>query len=280
MNRITRATAAAVALAAMSWLSPPSSAGAQDLRGEIEAIVKDYLANHPDEVGEIAKSYLIKHPKAVGQILAELLKRRSAANTTTTTPTDQNARAAARSAAVTANANLLFGSSHQVVLGDSSGDVALVEFFDYNCGFCKRALSDMQALLKDDAHLKVVLKDFPILGPDSTAAARIAIAVRMQDPDGQKYLGFHQALLGTPGLIGRDKALVAARDQNLDMARLEQDIASEEVTTTLAENLKLASAIGITGTPGYVVGNQVIQGAVGLAKLKGQIDATRGETAH
>ena len=94
-----------------------------------------------------------------------------------------------------------------MTLGNPQGDVTLVEFFDYSCGFCKRALSDMLALLKDDPKLKIVLKEFPILGPGSVEAARVAVAVRMQDPGGQKYLAFHQELLGAPGPATRDRAL-------------------------------------------------------------------------
>jgi protein-disulfide isomerase len=163
------------------------------------------------------------------------------------------------------------------VLGDPRGDVTLVEFFDYNCGFCKRALSDTLTLLRDDPHLKIVLKEFPILGPESAEVARVAVAVRMQDPSGEKYLEFHRALLGDTGLLGKDRALAAAREQNLDMARLERDLASDEVAATLAEDMKLASVIGVSGTPSYVVGEKVMVGAIGVVGLKSQIAAERGQ---
>jgi protein-disulfide isomerase len=181
-----------------------------------------------------------------------------------------------RGAAIASNATALFSSPHQVTLGNPHGDVTLVEFFDYSCGFCKRALPDMMALIKDDANLKIVLKELPILGPGSAEAARIAVAVRMQDADGQKYLAFHQQLLGTAGPASRDKALAAAKDLGLDMAQLEKDAASEEVAATLGEDARLAAAMGIRGTPGYVVGDEVVLGAVGLAALKTRIGAARG----
>jgi protein-disulfide isomerase len=111
-------------------------------------------------------------------------------------------------------------------------------------------------------------------------AARIAIAVRMQDPDAQKYLAFHQELLGSPGHASKERALEAATDQALDPGRLEQDVASDEVGATISEDSKLAAAIGITGTPGYVVDDKVVVGAVGLAALKLQIAAVRGHGAH
>jgi protein-disulfide isomerase len=161
------------------------------------------------------------------------------------------------------------------MLGNPNGDVTVVEFFDYGCGFCKRALPDMIALIKDDPKLKIVLKEFPILGPGSVAAARVAVAVRMQDPGGQRYLAFHQQLLDDNGPASEEKALAVAKQQGLDMARLQQDMATEEVGATLNETAKLASAVGITGTPGYVVGKNVLLGAVGIAAVKGRIDTAR-----
>ena len=166
----------------------PTVSRAQDLREEIEAIVKDYLASHPDEVGRIVQGYFVQHPDAFGQILAESLKRRSAVTASTGGSAAANISPDQQRAAVASNEKLLFSSEHQVTLGNAQGDVSLVEFFDYNCGYCKRALPDMLTLLKDDPKLKVVLKEFPILGPGSVEAARVAIAVRMQDPTGQKYL--------------------------------------------------------------------------------------------
>ena len=253
---------------------------AQDLRGEIEAIVRDYLATHPEELGEIAKDYFTRHPEAFGAILAEMLKRRAVAATPAGGGPAAANGAVDRSAAVVRNAAELFTSPHQVTLGNPDGDVTLVEFFDYSCGFCKRALSDLVALIKDDPKLRIVLKEFPILGPGSVDAARVAIAVRMQDAGGQKYLAFHQELLGGPGPASREKALAAARDQGLDMVRLEQDMAAGEVGATLSEDAKLAAAVGITGTPGYVIGDNVVVGAVGMPTLQQRIAAARAHKAN
>jgi protein-disulfide isomerase len=251
----------------------PQALWAQDQRSETEAIVKDYLATHPDEVGEIVKGYFIRHPEAVGQILAELIKRHQNA-----APSAGGKSVPDRSAAIAANAAELFSSPRQVTLGDPHGDVTLVEFFDYNCGFCKRALPDTLALIKDDPHLKVVLKEFPILGPGSSEAARVAIAVRMQDPG--KYLAFHQELLGSPGPASKEKALAAAKNQDLNMERIEKDMASDEVGLTLSEDMKLASALGFSGTPSYVVGNDVVMGAVGLPALMDHIEKARAAATH
>jgi len=258
----------AIVVALMLFAAPASHA--QDVRQEIDAIIKDYLATHPDELGEIVKGYMVKHPEAVGEIMVGVLKHRSSSANASNSPAPGGAAKAAtrHSEAIADNAAALFSSPHQVTLGNPHGDVTLVEFFDYSCGFCKRALPDMLTLIKDDPNLKIVLKELPILGTGSAEAARIAVAVRMQDPEGQKYLAFHQELLGGGGPASKQKALAAAKNQGLDMARLEQDAASDEVKATLSEDVKLASARGITGTAGYVVGDKVVLGAIGTAALK------------
>ncbi|HTZ01998.1 MAG TPA: DsbA family protein [Xanthobacteraceae bacterium] len=272
------------AILAGSIFFAPLPGRAQDLRGEIDGIIKDYLANHPDEVGEIVKNYMIQHPEAVGQIVSELLKHRPAASTgagaTGATGTVSAKPQPEAGAAIASNASELFSSPHQVTLGNPNGDVTLVEFFDYNCGFCRRALPDMLTLLKDDPKLKIVLKEFPILGAGSADAARVAVAVRMQDPDGAKYLAFHQAVLGGPGPASKEKALAAAKDQGLDMTRLERDMASDEVKATLSEDMTLAGAIGIRGTPSYVIGKTLVVGAIGVTALQSDIAAARRQAAN
>ena len=109
--------------------------------------------------------------------------------------------------------------------GNPQGDVTFVEFFDYNCGYCKRAMDDMFALMKSDPKLKVVLKEFPVLGPGSVEAARVAVAVRMQDKTGKKYMDFHQKLLSGRGQADKARALAVAKEVGLDVARIERDMA-------------------------------------------------------
>jgi protein-disulfide isomerase len=176
------------------------------------------------------------------------------------------------------HAKALFSSPHQVVLGNPNGQVTFVEFFDYNCGFCKRAMDDMFTLMKDDPKLKVVLKEFPVLGPGSVEAAQVAVALRMQDKAGKKYVDFHQKLLGGRGEANKERALAVAKDVGADMDRLNKDMQSAEVKATLEENFKLAETLGLNGTPSYVIGDNVIVGAVGLAALrKGVNSATCGK---
>ncbi|HTS40552.1 MAG TPA: DsbA family protein [Stellaceae bacterium] len=257
-------------------------------RTEIAELVKEQLRGHDEsvdkksqpqglsdaqrtEVVRVIKEHFREHPETMQEIIAELIKRRASA-TAANAPAPANAD---KSEIIKTNAQALFNSPHQVTLGNPDGNVTLVEFFDYNCGFCKRALADTLTLMKDDPNLKIVLKEFPILGPGSAEAARVAVAVRIQDTTGQKYLAFHQKLLSEPGPANKDTALAAARSAGVDMDRLQNDMTGEEVTQTLAESVKLAQALGINGTPGYVVGDTIVPGAVGAAALKARIQLTR-----
>jgi protein-disulfide isomerase len=242
----------APALLVLALCGTPFGASAQSFtdtqRGDIETIVKNYL---------------IAHPEVLEEAMAELNKRQAAAE------------AEKHEASVASNADTIFNSPRGVVLGNKDGDVTFVEFFDYNCGYCKRAMSDMLDLLKNDGKLKVVLKEFPVLSEGSVEAAKVAVAVRMQDPTGKKYLDFHQKLLGGRGPADKARAMAAAKDAGLDTARIEKDIASPEVKATIEENFKLAEAMGMNGTPSYVIGKQVVIGAVGLDGLKEKIGIAR-----
>ena len=216
-----------------------------------------------DEVERIVREYLVAHPEVIQEAMSELEKRQTAAEVEK------------RKTAVKQYSQALFSSPRQVVLGNPTGNVTFVEFFDYNCGYCKRAMDDMLTLLKDDPKLKIVLKEFPVLGPGSVEAAQVAVAVRMQDKTGKKYLEFHQKLLGGRGEANKARALAVAKDVGLDMARLDKDMASPEVKATLQESFKLAEALGLNGTPSYVIGDNVVVGAVGLDALKAKVNSSR-----
>jgi protein-disulfide isomerase len=215
------------------------------------------------EIESIVRTYLIAHPEVLEEAMAELNKRQAAAE------------AEKHEANVKSNAATIFNSPRGVVLGNKDGDVNFVEFFDYNCGYCKRAMADMLDLIKSDPKLKVVLKEFPVLSQGSVEAAQVAVAVRMQDPSGKKYLEFHQKLLGGRGPADKARAMAVAKESGLDMARIEKDLGSPEVRATIEENFKLAEAMGMNGTPSYVIGKQVVIGAVGLENLKEKIGIAR-----
>ncbi|TMI99074.1 MAG: DsbA family protein [Alphaproteobacteria bacterium] len=229
----------------------------------LPAAAQDFSSAQRGEIEKIIKEYLIKHPEVLQEAMAELEKKQQLAET-------EKARSAIKN-----HSDALFNSPRQVVLGNPQGDVTFVEFFDYNCGYCKRALNDMVEIMGKDPKLKVVLKEFPVLGPSSVEAAQVAVAVRMQDKTGKKYLEFHQKLLGGRGQVDKAKALAAARDVGLDMARLDKDLKSEEIGKTLEESMKLAEALGLNGTPSYVIGSDVVIGAVGQAQLSQKIQAAR-----
>jgi protein-disulfide isomerase len=234
------------------WLAVPVAAQAQ---------AQTFSADQRHEIETVVKGYLLEHPELLQDVMAELEKRQQAAD------------AEKHRAAVIENNATLFRSPHQVVLGNPQGNVTMVEFFDYNCGYCKRAMSDMLDLLKTNPNLKFVLKEFPVLGEGSVEAAHVAVAARMQDPTGKKYIEFHQKLLGGRGPADKARALAVAKDVGFDMARIEKDMNSDEVKKTIDESMKLADALGVSGTPTYVVGNEVVVGAVGLDTLKEKLAA-------
>jgi protein-disulfide isomerase len=247
----------------MNHLLRPLALAAALALTAVPAAAQDFSATQRGEIEKIAKEYLIKHPEVLQEAMAELEKKQQLAET-------EKARSAIKN-----HSDALFNSPRQVVLGNPQGDVTFVEFFDYNCGYCKRALNDMVEIMGKDPKLKVVLKEFPVLGPGSVEAAQVAVAVRMQDKTGKKYLEFHQKLLGGRGQVDKAKALAAAKEVGMDMARLEKDLKSDEVAKTIEESMKLAEALGLNGTPSYVIGNDVVIGAVGQAQLSQKIQAAR-----
>jgi protein-disulfide isomerase len=227
------------------------------------AAAQSFSESQRTEIHKIIREYLIANPDLLEEVSAELNKRQAVAE------------AAKQATGVKKHSDALFNSPRGVTVGNREGDVTFVEFFDYNCGFCKKAMTDMLDLMKSDPKVRVVLKEFPVLGPASVEAAQVAVAVRMQDASGKKYLDFHQKLLNSRGQIDRAKAIATAKESGLDMARLEKDMASPEVKATLEENFRIAEDIGLNGTPSYVIGEQVVVGAVGLPSLKEKIAIAR-----
>ncbi|MDQ0469380.1 DsbA family protein [Labrys wisconsinensis] len=240
--------AAACALAAAVAVPAARAEDAAKLdRPAIEAIVKDYL---------------LQHPEVIEDAINVLQERRA------------TAEAEKQRQAVSANSDAILSAPQNAVLGNPKGDVTLVEFFDYNCGYCKRALPDMLGLINDDKKLKVVLKDYPILSPGSIEAASVAIAVKKQI-QGDKFLEFHKELLASRGQVGKDRALEVAKDVGIDMKKLQADMAEQGVRTAIGENLRLGDTLGVSGTPSYILAGEVVSGAIGYDALKAKIDAVR-----
>jgi protein-disulfide isomerase len=249
--------AAALSLAAFAVSAPNWPARAAE-----------FSASQKTEIEAIVHSYLLEHPEVLREVSVELEKRQKAEE------------ADLRGHAIADNKQALFDSPFQAVIGNPKGKITLVEFFDYNCGYCKRALSDLVNLVKAEPELRVVLKDFPVLGPNSVEAAQVASAARKQI-SGEKFFEFHQKLLASHGPIGREQALAVAKEVGLDVDRLQKDAKDPSIRAGIEDVMKLADALALTGTPSYVVGDEAVVGAVGFAELKTKVDAVGkcGKTA-
>jgi protein-disulfide isomerase len=211
---------------------------------------------------EVIKDYLMKNPEVIQDALMEMDKRQ------------KEGERLARLKIIQDRNGPLFSAKHNMPFGNPNGDVTVVEFFDYNCGFCKRALGDLQKLVADDKNLRVIVKDFPVLGQGSVEAATVAVALKQQLTP-EKVWGFHQKLLSARGQVARQQALDAAKEAGADMARLQRDMESPAVRTAIEENIQVADSLGLTGTPSYIVGEEIVVGAVGFAELKSRVDSIR-----
>ena len=160
-----------------------------------------------------------------------------------------------------------------MVLGNPDGAISLVEFFDYNCGYCKRAVSDMTALIDSNPDLRVVMKEFPILSPGSVEAARISVAVKEIAPD--RFLEFHEAIFSRPGEADGAKAVEVAGELGLDTEALEAVANNENAMRNLQEVQNLAGILRISGTPSYVIGSELIPGAAGFDALQAKVASMR-----
>ncbi|HEX9906393.1 MAG TPA: DsbA family protein [Propylenella sp.] len=246
MSGIRCIAATVLALLLLAVASPVRAEMSGDEKREVEKVIRDYLLTNPEILEEAINALRAKREEAA---------------------------AVEQANAIEENGDLIFGSEHQMVLGNPDGAITLVEFFDYNCGYCKRAVSDMVALLDGNPDLKIVMKEFPILSEGSAEAARVSIAVKDVAPE--SYLKFHQELFTRPGQANAAKALEVAVDLGLDKAVIETAAASESVTENLQEVHRVATMLGITGTPSYVLGTELVPGAIGFDKLQTKVASVR-----
>lgn len=246
------AAALAVIFAVTGWtaLADDKPAFTPEQKTEIGKLIKDYLIKNPEAMGEIIQSWQAHQRKE-----QELAQRRQI---------DDIRKA------VIANKAQVFRGPHDYVAGNPDGDVTMVEFFDYNCGFCKRSLGDVLTLIEKDTKLRVVMKEFPILGPGSLYASRAAIASKKQN----KYWPFHVALMRAPG-VSPEQVLAIAKKTGIDIDKLKKDMEAPEVRAEIDANLALAQKLGINGTPAFVIADRPIPGAVGLNALTTQIADVR-----
>lgn len=227
-----------------------------------------FSAQQKTGIEKIVRDYLIANPEVIREAIEALKKREEAAEL------------AMREKAVAEQGDKLSHSANQAVVGNPDGDVTLIEFFDYNCGYCKQSLASVAKLIEGDPKLRVVLKDFPILGPDSVDTAHVATAARLQLSPA-KFWEFHKKLLSTRGHIGKAQALAAAKEVGADMERLEKDSNSAETQAALKEVATLAEQLKFDGTPSWVIGKEAIVGGVPYTQLKAKVDNLRkcGKTA-
>jgi len=215
-------------------------------RAEVENIVRDYLLANPEillEVQDALEAKQKEEQRLASELVIKDLK------------------------------DEIFNSAYDGVIGNPNGKVTIVEFYDYNCGFCKRALEDMVALTKQDPDLRFVLKEFPILGPDSHKASIVSMAFHKMMPE--KYGEFHMALLGGEGRVTEAKAIEVALSLGADEATLREHMKDPDIPEVLSRTYEIANRLNISGTPSYVVGNEVIFGGLGQQVLGEKITAAK-----
>jgi protein-disulfide isomerase len=210
------------------------------------------------EIGDIVRQYLMENP----EVLLDVSKALEAKQ--------QEQEAAARVAVLKSSADQIFRAPADYVAGNPKGDVTMVEFFDYNCGWCKKGFPEVMTLLEKDKNLRFVLKEFPIFGGDSDYAAMAAIAAKKQN----KYWELHQAMFAHEGKITKEAVDELATQHGIDLAKLKEDMNDPAVAQELADNHALAQALNINGTPGFVIDDKVSPGylpADGLAQMIDQV---------
>jgi protein-disulfide isomerase len=217
-----------------------------------------------EQIEQIVRDYLMREPEVVYQALEELQRRQAAAE------------AERRQTAIVDNREQLINDAGDPVAGNPDGNVTVVEFFDYQCTYCRQVVQSVRELIDEDQQLRVVFKEFPILGEASLVAARAALAAREQGAE--LYLSFHLALMGS-----RDLSLGAimklAEQVGLDPERLTADMRAPAIDQQLQANYTLAQKLGIEGTPAFVVGEEVIPGAVDKRRLAGLVEDVRANCA-
>ena len=214
-----------------------------------------------DAVRALVRDVLQKNPELVMEALETLHSRQ------------EQAKQQARSQLLVDNRERLINDPQSPVLGNPDGDVTVVEFMDYRCGYCKRVFLTVQELIAEDPKVRVVIKELPILGPDSVLAAKAALAIWNSDP--KKYTDFHSALLTARGALSESRITKIAADMGLDAAAVEKAMKADPGPASLSENVSLARALGISGTPAFVIGKQLVPGAIGLDTLRGLVEEAR-----
>ncbi|MFI4986783.1 MAG: DsbA family protein [Alphaproteobacteria bacterium] len=245
------AAAAGAAIAAAVLLHLPFGRGAGDLSAGQSAAVEALIAR-----------YLETHPEAVAKAIDQLQEREKSSS-----------RDATRTA-IRAKGDALFHDPADQILGNADGDVTIVEFFDYRCPYCKHALPGLLETLKADGHIRLVLKEFPILGANSVLASRAAIASVKQG----KYAAFHVALLNSTTTLDEGNIMAIAETVGLDTTRLAADMKDPAVEAVIKKTYELAQDLKIEGTPAFIIGDELVPGAVDRKGLEQLVKEVRGKS--
>lgn len=215
-------------------------------RKEVESVVQDYILRNPEVIMRAIQAYQVKmEVEKNKQVKKELAILNNELNRNAGSP----------------------------VIGNPDGDVTIVEFFDYRCGYCKRVLPTIQALLKEDKNIRYVLKELPILGPDSVFASQAALAIWNSTPE--KYMPFHTALMASRGNLNSEKVLRIANKLAIDTEALTKNMKNKSVNKELSMNMQLSERLNISGTPAFVIGNQLTPGAISLDEIKKLVELAR-----
>ncbi len=252
------ATAGALVLGLALALSPaiPDPATAQE-----QSHPGGFAPGQVEGIEQIVRDYLLAHPEVLIQSLTEFQKRQKVAEKQRQRETVLASRAA------------LTQDPDTPVIGNPDGDVAIVEFFDYKCPYCKRVAGTLKDVVAADGKIRLVMKEFPILGPQSIKAARAALAVAKQG----KYEEFHWALMTEAGDMSDPHIRRVARSVGVDVDRMMADMESPEIQAMIERNNDLAQALRITGTPAFVIGDTLVPGAVDRKTLEHLVAQTRAK---
>jgi protein-disulfide isomerase len=217
----------------------------------------------------IIRDYLLEHPEVIRDALIILRNR------------EVELQSKNRVAALRENWDVLFHDKGAATLGNANGSVQIAEFSDYNCGYCRAAHTDVAQLVAERSDIRLVVKQFPILGPDSVEAARVAIAVNRLAPE--KFAEFHNRMYGLKGRATGQRAKEIAVGLGINMTSIEEVETTPDISREIGRTMELARMIGITGTPSFVMADTVLAGAVGLDRLRdvvAKLEATKATTTR
>lgn len=239
----------AAIIAAAAFAAP---AGAQEFSADQKAAIDAQI-----------RDYLLRNPEIILEAMQVLEARR------------ERDEAAEDGALISRLGDELYNDGYSFVAGNPDGDVTLVEFSDYRCGYCKKAHGAVKALVDADKNLRLVIKEFPILGPESTYAARAAMAAQRQG--GDKYLAFNDAMMTWQGGLNEASVISLAEEAGLDIGRLRDDMDDPEIADNIQKTYALARSLKINGTPGFIVGGRIVRGYIPYDQLRELVDEARDQ---